>query len=203
MGWSIEGQFFETCSCDFLCPCIFTNLAALPTEGKCDFAITMQIDKGEKDGVNLDGLAFIVLLRSPGVMLEGGFVGGLIIDEKATDEQTAAIEAIASGQVGGPMEGLAPLVAEMRGVEKCPIEISKNGTRYAVKAGDFVDQACAGVASMVDESDVIYLDNTGHPANQRLALAKAEHSKFNAFGIEWEDASGTRNGHFAPFAWAG
>ena len=203
MGWNIEGQFFETCSCEFLCPCIFTNLEALPTETKCDFAITMQIDKGEKDGVNLDGLTFILLLRSPGVMIEGGFVGGLIVDERANEEQTQAIAAIASGEIGGPMAGLAPLVAEMRGIEKCPIEITKNGTRYAVKAGDLVDQACSGVASMADESDVIWLDKTGHPANQRIALARAEHSKFNAFGVEWEDASGTRNGHFAPFAWAG
>ena len=28
-------------------------------------------------------------------------------------------------------------------------------------------------------------------------------SRFNVFGIHWNDASGTRNGHFAPFAWSG
>jgi hypothetical protein len=37
----------------------------------------------------------------------------------------------------------------------------------------------------------------------KLALAKATNSSFHAFGIDWDDASGTRNGHFAPFAWAG
>ena len=49
----------------------------------------------------------------------------------------------------------------------------------------------------------IYLDNTGHPVSAKLALAKAARSKFHAFGIDWDDSSGTRNGHFAPFAWAG
>ena len=36
----------------------------------------------------------------------------------------------------------------------------------------------------------------------RLSLAKATRSRFNAFGIGWDDDSGTRNGHFAPFRWA-
>jgi hypothetical protein len=38
--------------------------------------------------------------------------------------------------------------------------------------------------------------------NNRLALAKATKSRFDAFGIRWHDTSGTRNGHYAPFAWS-
>ncbi len=38
--------------------------------------------------------------------------------------------------------------------------------------------------------------------SSRLALAKAAKSRFDAFGIRWDDTSGTRNGHFAPFAWS-
>jgi len=74
---------------------------------------------------------------------------------------------------------------------------------YAVKAGDLIDQAIVGVPSMADESVAMCLDNTGHPVSARLALAKATKSVFNAFGITWKDESGTRNGHFAPFSWAG
>ena len=43
--------------------------------------------------------------------------------------------------------------------------------------------------------------STGHPANARLALARASGSRLSAFGLNWEDASGQNNGHFAPFAW--
>src|SRR5262249_54566523 len=68
---NIQGQYMETCSCNFICPCIGTNLAGRPTEGDCKVAIAMKIDKGQKDGVKLDGLAFIVLMRSPGPMGEG------------------------------------------------------------------------------------------------------------------------------------
>jgi hypothetical protein len=38
--------------------------------------------------------------------------------------------------------------------------------------------------------------------NARLALARATKSLFNVFGISWDDSSGNRNGHFAPFSWA-
>jgi hypothetical protein len=38
--------------------------------------------------------------------------------------------------------------------------------------------------------------------NSRLSLAKATRSRFNVFGIRWDDSTGTRNGHFAPFAWS-
>src|SRR5690349_6248041 len=102
-NWHIDGQYFETCNCRFICPCISSNLTASPTESDCKAAITMQIDKGQKDGVALDGLSFIVLLHAPKAMIEGDITVGLVIDERATDEQMEAIGAIASGSAGGPM----------------------------------------------------------------------------------------------------
>jgi hypothetical protein len=202
-SWNIEGQYMETCNCSFICPCISSNLAATPTEGDCKAAVAMRIDKGQKDGVGLDGLSFIVLLYSPGAMIDGNMKVGLIIDEKASDAQTEAIAAIASGQVGGPMAALAPLVSEVAGIEKRPISFTANGLDFAVKAGDLIDQAISGIPSMADPAVPMAIDNTGHPANARLALAKAVKSMFNAFGITWRDETGTRNGHFAPFAWQG
>jgi hypothetical protein len=64
--WRIDGQYMETCNCNFLCPCITSNLAARPTEGDCKAAIAMKIDKGSKDGVDLQGVSFVVLMRAPG-----------------------------------------------------------------------------------------------------------------------------------------
>jgi hypothetical protein len=202
-NWRIEGQYFETCNCDFVCPCIGSNLTAQPTEGDCKAAIAMKIDKGEKDGVKLDGLSFIVLMHSPKAMAEGNITVGLIIDERATDEQVDTIGAIASGAVGGPMAALAPLVGRMAGVEKRAIRFEQNGMNYSVTAGELLDQAVEGVPGPARPGEPIYLDNTCHPVNAKLALAKATRSKFHAFGIDWDDSSGTRNGHFAPFSWAG
>jgi hypothetical protein len=200
-GWRIRGEYMETCNCSFLCPCIGSNLAARPTEGDCKAAIALRIDEGEKDGVQLGGLAFIVLMRAPGPMGDGNIKVGLIVDEKADGEQTSAIGAIASGSAGGPMAALGPLVTEFAGVEKRPISFEIDGLHRTVTAGELIDQSLAGVPSVPREGEPIYLDNTLHPVSSRLALAEATNSRFHAFGIDWEDASGTRNGHFAPFAW--
>ena len=202
-GWKIEGDYMETCNCTFLCPCITSNLAGVPTEGDCKAVIAMKIDKGEKDGVKLDGLSFMVVMHAPGAMIDGNLKVGLIIDEKADDAQTAAIAAIASGEAGGPMAVLAPLVSEVAGIEKRQIDFSANGLSYSSSASGMVDQDIAGGASMADETKAISIDNTGHPVNTRLSLAKAVRSMFNAFGITWNDNTGTRNGHFAPYSWAG
>jgi len=202
-AWKIEGQYMETCNCEYLCPCASTNLAGRPTEGDCKAAVALRIDKGEKDGVQLDGLSFIVMLHSPKAMGEGNMAVGLIVDERASDAQVEAISAIAAGAAGGPMSALGPLVGRIAGVEKRPISFEVDGLNYAVKAGELVDQACEGVPSPVRPGESLVLDNTFHPVNARLGLAKATRTVFKVFGIEWQDSSGTRNGHFAPFSWVG
>ena len=202
-GWRIEGQYMETCNCNFICPCIGSNLTAQPSEGDCKAAVAMRIDKGNMDGVKLDGLSFIVLMHSPKAMAEGNITVGLIVDARASDKQVEAISAIATGAAGGPMAALGPLVGKVAGVEKQPIRFEADGMNFSVKAGNLIDQALEGVPGPARPGEPIYLDNTCHPVSSKLALAKATRSKFDAFGIRWNDSSGTRNGHFAPFAWVG
>jgi len=200
--WRIEGQYMETCNCIFVCPCISSNLTARPSEGDCKAAIAMRIDTGEKGGVRLDGLAFIVVLHSPGPMAEGNITVGLIVDERASDAQAKAIADIATGAAGGPMAALGPLVGSVAGVEKRPVRFEQDGMKYRVSAGELIEQSLEGVGGPARPGEPIILDNTCHPVSSRLALAKATRSRFNAFGMRWDDASGTRNGHFAPFAWS-
>jgi hypothetical protein len=202
-SWNIKGQYMETCNCALLCPCIWSNLTARPTEGACDAAVALRIDQGSKDGVKLDGLAFVVMLHSPGAMAQGNLTVGLIVDEAANDQQVDAIRAIATGEAGGPMAALAPLVGKVAGIEKRPVKFTQKGLAISLTAGELVDQAIEGLESAVKPGEAIVIDNVAHPVNSRLSLAKATRSKFHAFGIDWEDMTGTRNGHFAPFAWQG
>lgn len=202
-SWNVKGQYMETCNCTLLCPCIWSNLAARPTEGACEVAIALRIDQGQKDGVALDGMAFVVMLHAPGPMGEGNLTVGLIVDSKASDEQVLAIREIATGSAGGPMAALAPLVGRVAGIEKRPIRFTQDGLDFSVTAGELVDQACTGLPSLVRRGEAIAIDNVAHPVNTRLSMARATRSSFHAFGVDWDDASGTRNGHFAPFAWQG
>ena len=202
-SWTIQGHYMETCNCTMVCPCITSNLTAQPTEGACKAVAALRIDKGEKDGVRLDGLSFIVMLHAPGAMADGNMTVGLIVDERASDAQAEAIGAIATGAAGGPMAALAPLVGRVAGIEKRRIEFTASGLARSVRAAELLDQACEGVPSASTPGEAIGVDNTAHPVNSRLSIAKAIRSRMHAFGIEWNDSSGSRNGHFAPFAWSG
>ena len=202
-AWSIRGDYMETCNCTLVCPCITSSMTAPPTEGDCKAALTLHIEQGSKDGVALNDLSFIVMLHAPGPMAAGNITVGLIVDDRASQAQVDALTMIATGAAGGPMAALAPLVGRFAGVEKRPIVYAAKGLSRAVHAGELVDQACEGLASPVAPGAAIMLDNVAHPVSTRVALAKATRSLFNAFGIAWNDATGTRNGHFAPFAWSG
>jgi len=135
-------------------------------------------------------------------MSEGNWSVGLIVDDRAKADQEQAITAIASGQAGGPMAALAPLIGKFLGAERKRIRFEKNGMRRAVSIPGLLDQAIEGVPG-VAKNEPLYIDNTLHPANSRLALAKATRSHLNAFGLTWDDTSGRNNGHFAPFKWRG
>jgi hypothetical protein len=201
MTWQMAGDYFETCSCDFLCPCIPSNLAGKATKGWCDFAMVFHIEKGNSDGLSLDGLTFAVVGHTPEVMGSGGWSVGLIVDERATDVQKNAIATIASGQAGGPPAILTGVVGKLLGVESRPIQYTKNGLSRSVTIPKLLEQSCAGVASAVNPAEPLYIDNTLHPANARLALAKSTDSHLHAFGLDWDDVSGNNNAHFAPFNW--
>jgi len=59
-----------------------------------------------------------------------------------------------------------------------------------------------GVASRNRSGDPYYLDNVGHPASRRLALARSKETRIHAFGLDLDMAGQGNNGHFAPFTWA-
>src|SRR5207247_8585337 len=125
-SWNISGQYCETCSCDFVCPCILGQMAVRPSKGSCTFAMAMQIERGKYGTVSLDGLGFIVLGLTPEAMGKGDWSVGLIADERASAEQRDAITAIASGAAGGPMSALSGLIGKFPGVESAPIRFDRN-----------------------------------------------------------------------------
>ena len=200
--WQISGQYFETCSCDFVCPCILGQMAVRPTKGSCTFAMAMQVERGNLGSLSLDGLAFIVLGMTPEEMGKGNWSVGLVIDERATAEQRDAITAIASGAAGGPMAALSGLIGTFLGVETTVIRIDRTRLKFTVKAGNLVDMGAEGAMGIdPNATEPMFLDNTGHPVSNRLALAHASRSHVHALGLTWDDDSGKNNGHFAPFNW--
>src|SRR5215510_15211241 len=164
-AWQVTGDYFESCSCDYLCPCITSNMTVPGTKGHCDFALVFHIDRGRHGSLSLDDLSFVILARAPERMDKGNWKVGVIADERATAEQREALVAIASGQAGGPMSGLAPLIGTFLGVEAKPIRFEKKGLKRSALVPGVLDEAIEGVASLTNPDDALYIDNTLHPAN--------------------------------------
>ena len=200
--WAISGTYFETCSCDFICPCVTHQMAVRPSKGTCTFAMGFQIERGSYGSVSLAGLNFIVLGRTPEAMGKGNWSVGLIADERASAEQRDAIAGITSGTQGGPMAIMSGLVTTFLGVASAPIRFERDGANWSVTAAKLVDMAAAPAMGLDPNSrEPLHLDNTGHPANTRVALAHVLRSHVHSLGLDWDDASGGNSGQYAPFSW--
>jgi hypothetical protein len=202
--WNLNGRYYETCNCDFVCPCVPTQMAAQPSKGDCTFAMGFEVERGRYGDVSLDGLGFIVIGHTPEAMNKGNWSVGLVVDDRANASQRDALASIVSGQAGGPMAALSGLVTKFLGVEPARIRFDDDGRRWSIEAPGLVDMAAEAAMGLdPNASEPIQLDNTGHPAANRFSLARVARSHVHAFGLDWDDASGGNNGQFAPFAWRG
>lgn len=202
-SWKVAGQYYETCNCDFVCPCIPAQLTVKPTKGSCVFAMSFKIDRGQFGDVTLDGLGFVIIGMTPEEMGKGNWSAGVLVDDRATVPQRDALVAIASGRAGGPVGALSGMITKFLGVESTPIRFDRDGAKWSVDASTFLSMS-AEAAMGIDPhaTEPLQLANTGHPANSTFSLAHARHSRLDAFGISWSDATGRNNGQYAPFAWA-
>jgi hypothetical protein len=198
MAWKLDGTYFETCSCDVVCPCT-ASLSLGADNDYCRVVLVFNVAKGEIDGTDVSGLTVAAVADTPKVMSDGNWRLGVFIDADASDEQTEKLGAVFGGALGGPMAGLAPLVSENLGVERAKIEFSEDGLRHSVKIGDMVDFEIEDVVSFgVESGKPARLVGIFHPAGSELTIAKATRSRISAFGIEYEGKSAFSS----PFSWA-
>lgn len=201
--WSIRGEYMESCNCDYLCPCIYTNPQAPVSHDQCYAVMVFRIDEGNCEGVRLDGMKFALVIRSGRVMADGNWVFGVVVDDAGTEAQRRALAAIAAGESGGPTALIRErLVGDYRGVEYKPIVFTVEGLKRSASIPDIAAFEIEGVASRNRSGNPLYLDNTSHPAGRRLALARAQRLHMHGFGLDLDLSGRGNNGHFAPFSWA-
>ena len=202
-NWSLRGEYMESCNCDYLCPCVYTNPQGPVTYDHCTAVLVFRIDEGRSGTTRLDGLKFALVIRSGKVMADGNWIFGVVVDEAADAAQRQALSVIAGGEAGGtPGVIRQNLVGDFRGVEFKPIEFHAAGLERRGGAPELFSFEIEGVASRNRSGEPFYIDNTAHPANRRLALARSRKTEVQGFGLGLSLAGKGNNGHFAPFAWA-
>ena len=199
MSWSLKGGYVETCSCELMCPCNLTFDHGA-TYDYCRATLVFDLREGEVEGTDVAGVTVAVIIDTPKVMTEGNWRLGVFVDEAASDEQAEKLVQVFTGQLGGPMAGLAPLVGELAGVERAPIEVVDDGLRHSVRIGDAIDFEVEDVVPFGSESgEPVRFQNMFHPAGSDLTMAEAKRSRISAFGIEYEGRTGLST---SEFAWA-
>ena len=133
MSFSVAGDYFEVCSCDVSCNCVWLGQA---TRDDCDVLLAWHVSNGNKDGVDLSGLNAVMAVHSPKRMTDGGWKVALYLDDRASAEQSEALGAVFSGAAGGHLANLGPLIGEVAGVEPATIRFEKSdGSLRAEVAG--------------------------------------------------------------------
>jgi hypothetical protein len=199
MSWTLRGNYVETCSCELMCPCnlSFDHGA---TYDFCRASLIFEIEEGDVEGTDIGGLTVAAIIDTPKVMTDGNWKLGVFVDEDATDEQAEKLVQVFSGQLGGPMAGLAPLVGEMVGPERARIEVQHDGVRHSVRVGDAIDFEIEDIVPFgVETGEPVRFAGMFHPAGSDLTMAEAKRSRINAFGIEYEGKTGLSK---SGFSWA-
>jgi len=199
MSWKVAGSYFETCSCDVVCPCT-ASLSLGATLDRCRVTLVFHLESGDVEGVDVGGLTVAAVADTPKVMTDGNWRVGVFIDAAASDEQAEKLGAVFSGALGGPMAALGPLIGENLGVERAPIEVRNDGLRHSVRIGDAVDFEIEDVVSFGVETGVpVKLTGIFHPAGSELTVARATRSKVDAFGIQFDGKAAFST---SQFSWA-
>jgi hypothetical protein len=199
MSWKLEGSYFETCSCNVVCPCT-ASLALGATLDRCRVTLVFNVKDGQVQGTDVSGLTVAAVADTPKVMSEGDWRIGVFINAAASDEQAEKLGGVFSGALGGPMQALGPLIGENLGVQRAPIEIHEDGLRHSIRIGEQVDFEIEDVVPFgVETGEPARLTGIFHPAGSELTVAHATRSKIDAFGIQYE---GNAAFSTSQFSWA-
>jgi hypothetical protein len=199
VAWNLKGSYVETCSCELMCPCNL-SMDHGATYDFCRVTLVFNIREGDVDGTDIGGLKVAVVGDTPKVMTEGNWKLGVFVDEQASDEQVEKLVGVFSGELGGPMAGLTPLIGEMLGVERAPIEVTDDGVRHTVRIGDAIDFEIEDIVPFgAENGQPVRFDGMFHPVASDLTMAEAKRSRISAFGIEYEGKTGLST---SEFSWA-
>ena len=202
MAWHLEGTYVENCNCDVVCPCAASAFAAPASYDRCNAVLAWRIDSGEVDGTDVGDLSVVLVLDSPRQMSEGDWRVGMFMDERASEEQAEKLGGIFSGQMGGPLANVVPLIGENLGMEVASIEHVDDGRRHRVRVGDAIDVEIEDLVSPFDpDGPPPKLTETKHPANPDLAPARTLSGSVRGLGVDYSGEG--KSGLSTPFSWSG
>jgi hypothetical protein len=162
--------------------------------------LAFNIRQGAVEGTDIAGRKVVLIADTPKVMTDGNWRVGVFIDDGANGAQFDALVQVFSGQLGGPMAGLAPLIGEMLGVQRAAIDLQDDGLLHSVRVDDVIDFEIEDIVPFgVETGEPVRFSGMFHPVGSDLTMAEAKRTRINAYGIEYEGKTGLSK---SDFSWA-
>lgn len=193
MSYSVEGDYFETCNCTVACQCIMLSPA---TNDSCQAFFAWHINRGTKDGVDLSNLNVAFALFSPKTMTDGGWKVALYLDERAKPEQAKALGAIFSGQAGGHLAAVVPLIGTVTGVTSAPITFEKTGGKRHCTVGKILEMDSEELKGMDGKTAPVISNPLLSVVPQAMRVAKSGKVRYDG---AWKFETSGTNGFTTEF----
>lgn len=185
MGWSVQGTFVETCSCNMMCPCWFAVPDLMEMDqGWCGTAVLVRVESGECDGVDLSGTDVVVGLHFPGpTLFDADATARVYLSDATSDEQRQHLEAIFKGERGGPMAVPGGLVSTWLSTEAVSMDVTQDGDLVTASVGSVGEIRSERMRN--EAGDVMTMQNVGFAMAFEFPDATAELAP--SAGSSWSD----------------
>jgi hypothetical protein len=193
-NWNLQGDYFEGCNCDSICPCIF-----LSDKGYCNDTVAWHIEKGHYDYTQLDGLNAVAVFVAPGNMFTGPKMKvAFYLDNVASQEQKEVLSKIFSGQSGRFFAAVYNYIGEMVAVKSAPITFGMEGKRRWIHIPEYLNLEIEAIKGGDPNLDSL-VTNPAFTVAQGYdpVIARSTKHSYKDLGFEW-DSSG-KNGFYSKF----
>lgn len=181
-SWNITFDYIESCNCHISCPCPFTGT---PTSGYCHLIMAFNVLDGTYGDTRLTGLSAVMVNDVPGNMRAGGYRTAIYVDSRGDVAQRNAIELIFSGKAGGVWGGFASLTVQWLGIRHVPIEVSSR--KATVRIPDVLDVTYEPMKGFGGKTSALIGTGQRIALGKRLNVGKSTVSRFNDYGISWDN----------------
>lgn len=198
MAWKVEGDYFESCNCQSICPCIFLGN---PSDGDCKLTLAWHIERGDYESVKLDGLNVVGTFHTPGNMVTGPkWQGALYLDQRASQRQQEALGKIFSGQAGGFLANIAALIGEVKGVRAAQIEFTVDGKKRQLRIPNILQLDVEGTTGGDPNKESIVINPALYGATGfNPVVAHSTKHVYKDYGMEWDNSG--KNAFYSRFAY--
>ena len=200
--WWAQGDLFEGCNCDSLCPC-HVDFRQKSTRETCQNVWGIHIDQGQYGEVDIGGLNALMITWCPGPsMFDGQWVALLYTDDRAAPRQEEALVAIFSGKGGGPWARIARFFKDGVLAEsgRAAFEFTRESRSRTLRVQDVASLEVQATRGADREQEVVIrnLYNVIHGAEHVIARSNVS---VDVQGLKWDNSG--KHGLYSHFQWSG